>query len=243
MSAPPLAELRAARGIWEWHYRFEKDDAIKTIAAQCEGLYQKHPLVSAFQAFFSFELYDEAKVKIAQIGEKLGVQGTCEEIHQFLDQAQEFAPVTADWHTIISVADCAGAYWKQNTHLVAFAREALLKSPSDIKFLFGARLLNRKLRDLRESGETAVLSQELDWGAAAAPNADSESRLLSVLYGHPHPLITGLLTARDLEFVGGRVTTLTSMEPWVKCQLLGGMYHTDWNRFRELTDEIWLRTP
>src|SRR5439155_12056239 len=107
----PMAELRAARELWEWHCKFEEDEELKKLACECEEHYQRHPLAEAFHVFFSFELYEEAARKAAEIGEQLGATGTREGIRQFLQQAQEFAPTRTDFGNILPVAEHAASHW------------------------------------------------------------------------------------------------------------------------------------
>jgi hypothetical protein len=48
-----LEELAAARGLWNWHYRFEKDPALKAAGEQLEELYASNDLAHEFDPLLS----------------------------------------------------------------------------------------------------------------------------------------------------------------------------------------------
>jgi hypothetical protein len=235
-----LPEMKAARSIWDWHFRFEKDEEIKSLADNCERIYQQDPLVSSLHVFFNYELYEQAAQKAMEYGNRLGTAGTCDEIRQFLKQAQEFAPQRENWGNILEVAKHAGSFWDANKELSEFVKEALAGSADGIEFLFAICLLNRRLKALRESKAMDLLLGELDGAAAIALAPTARAQLLSNLYERPHPLVTGLLTATDLRFMASQLALQPeTVEPWKKCLFFSGAAHTDWETAKALIDRIY----
>jgi hypothetical protein len=235
-----LPEMKAARNMWEWHIRFEKDEEIKALALNCEKIYQQDPLVSALHVFFSYELYEEAAKKVKELGNKLGETGTCNEIRQFLKQAQEFAPQREKWGNILEVANNAGSYWDTNKELSEFVKQALAGSTGGIEFVFGTSLLNRRLKFLRESNATEVLRAELNGAAAITSSPTAKAQVLSNLYERPHPLITGILTTTDLDFIASQLAALPEfVDPGKQCLFLSGAAHANWQSCKVFVEGVY----
>lgn len=235
-----LPELRAAREIWEWHFKFEKDEEIKKLAGDCEEYYQRHPLVKTFHVFFSFELFDEARKKAVEIGEKMGITGNSQTIRQFLQQAREFAPARTDFGNILQVAEYAAPHWDANSELSAFTCSALASQAEGLEFTFSVSMLNHRLRMLRESNRIQDLKLELENAIKATPSPEAKVKLLSSLYSRPHPLLTGILTVTDLEFAAAQMHTHAfALKPQTCCLIFAGMHHTDWGKAKSLCDEAY----
>jgi hypothetical protein len=229
-----LAELKAARALWQWHLRFDKDEKRKELASACEAIYQQHPLVSAFHVFFSHELYEQAREKAREFGDKFGRTGSSREIREFLRQAQEFSPERTTWGSIMEIAAHAAAHWDTNKDLAAFANAALRESPDGIEFTFVTNLLDHRFRLLRKAGDYQNLAAELNNAAQGVPSKIAAVKLVSSLFGRPHPLVSGVLTLTDLQFVREQLAANGELyTPSDKCYLLAGMYHVDWEGFKK----------
>lgn len=86
-----LEELEAARGIWDWHRRFEKDEELKTAADELEQLYKNNELAREFQALFSYDIPpDELAENRESKGEELANANSPDVIRAFLDRATLF---------------------------------------------------------------------------------------------------------------------------------------------------------
>jgi putative NIF3 family GTP cyclohydrolase 1 type 2 len=235
-----IGEIRAARELWEWHYKFEEDEEIKKLAGECEEYYKRHPLAEAFHVFFSFELFEEAAKKAAEVGNQLGVAGTCETIRQFLQQAQEFAQARTDFGNILPVAEHAAAHWEANNELAAFTHMALTFHTEGLVFTFAVAMLNRRLRMLRESNRQDALKSELQSAIHATSAPEAKAKLLLSLYSRPHPLLTGILTVTDLEFAVPEMDAIaTVLKLCSRCQIAAGMYHTNWDKVKSMCDETY----
>src|SRR5262249_54556362 len=54
-----LEELTAARVLWDWHYRFDKDPALKAASEQLEALYESNDLAREFEPLFSHDNWEQ----------------------------------------------------------------------------------------------------------------------------------------------------------------------------------------
>ena len=235
------SELKAARHLWEWHVNFEKDDNIKNIALECEQLYQKDPRVATFHVFFSFELYEQALIKAGEVGETFGRQGTSHQIKDFLRQAHEFAPETTQWGGILEIARHISAHWDSNKEVPIFVLDSLGGLPNGIEFRFATAVLNHRLRVLRNSSQLEVLRIQLQSAEKAVVTRASKAKLISNLYRQPHPGLVGVLTSIDFEFLSSQLVELSEeFLPELKCQLLVGMFHVNWEKIEQLCTSIFL---
>ncbi len=234
-----IGELRSARELWEWHYRFETDCEIKNLAVECETYYQRNPLVESFHVLFSLESFQEAARKAAELGAQIGATGTRKSITRFLRQVQEFASERADLSNLLSVGDHAAADWQTNSELKSFTLDAFGYRTEGLEFDFAISLLNRRLRTLRESNRAEELKSELRDALQSAATSEAKVNLMMRMYSRPHPLITGVLTSADLEFV---LSTLKNgscvIKPPDQCRILAGMYHVNWPNVGGLCDDI-----
>jgi hypothetical protein len=239
--AMAINELRAARCLWDWHVNFEDDEDVKNLSLECERIYQQNPLASTFHVFFSHELYERVPEKAREVGDQLGTKGTSAQMHHFLRQAQEFAPERTEWGNILEVTKYLATHWNTNAQISVFTTEALGGAPDSFEFGFAASLLNHRLRALRSEREPAKLKAELQIAGAAVASPTGNAKLLSLLFGRPHPLLTGILTRTDLEFIRSQMTTRPdALQPSAKCRLLAGMFHVDWDLVKQSCTETFL---
>ena len=235
----PLAELKAARSIWHWHDRFEKEGEIKAIAEQCEALYLRHPLVSMFHVLFSPEMYEQASQRAAEIGTELGATGNSASIREFVQQAEQFLSEDNNSGNILQVAQHAGSHWDMNKHIQMFVHDALKMDPKGLCFLFALTLLNRRLLGLRAAHALDGLTSELSNADSAIPTPDAKRTFLLQLYGQPHPKLRGVLTAADFQFARNQIEkSPETFDPVFKCQVLAGMYHSQWGVWKDYCEEI-----
>ena len=163
-------------------YKFEKDEEIKTIARECEECYQRQPLAEDLDVFFSFDRYEDAAKKAAEVGKLFGASGTRKTIRQFLRQAQEFAPARTDFGSVLPVAEHAAYHWESNGELAAFTHSALGLQTEGLEFAFAVSMLSRRLRDLRESNRSDALKSELQSAVQATSAPEAKAKLLLSLY-------------------------------------------------------------
>lgn len=234
-----LSELRAARGIWDWHFRFEKNDVLKSTAAECESVYQSHPLVKQFDVFFTYDKYDEAKQRAKELGAKFGASGTAISISEFLTAASEFAPSRERMANIFEIAPYMAEYWTNNGELSAFVRAALAGPADGVQFVFAIVLLNRRFKELRDGNALSDLKRELDSAAWLTSSLEAKAELLWRLYGHPHPLVVGVLTNVDLSFMAEHVNAAsTAISSGNKALFLSAAFHANWASYKELAEGV-----
>lgn len=234
-----VAELKAAREMWCWHSRNEKVAEIKAVADQCEAFYQQHPLVSKFHVFFNQGEYAGVARQAEELGNQIGASATSQEIRQLLQDALAFQPEPWAWSNLLQVAQHAGAYWETNKQLESFFLSAITSQSNGPILLFALNLLQRRLKVLRDAHSLDALAAQLHQAANAAPTDAVKKEMLVHLYGRPHPLIAGILTPTDLDFLLGELAAIHGiLEPRASCLLLGHMHHCDWQKWKDACERI-----
>jgi hypothetical protein len=229
----PLTELRAARKIWEWHYRFEQDKELKELADGCEKYYRQDPLAGVFHVLFSFDSYEETLEKANELGEQMGASWSAGKIREFLQRAQQFAPKKDQYFNILPIAERAASHWDANKEIPVFVYTALASQTDAIEFAFAATMLNYRLRMLRKSGRQETLKADLQKAIDPDLAPEDKAILLIHLYSRPHPLSTGILTLIDLEFAIRQIDVVgAALKPANRCQILAGMHHVNWESVR-----------
>jgi hypothetical protein len=85
-----LEELTAARALWDWHYRFDKDPVLKAESEALESLYASDDLASEFEPLFGYDTLDQRDQHAAAKAAVLADGQTSEAIGAFIDRAMRF---------------------------------------------------------------------------------------------------------------------------------------------------------
>ena len=107
-----IADLKAARRMWEWHIQFEKDPEVMSLAQQCEDIYQAHRLVKRYHTFFDYQRCKEANELGISVAAELAQNGA-NELNTFLSEAKEFAGPDFSAHRIIYASTHLADHWDQ----------------------------------------------------------------------------------------------------------------------------------
>lgn len=85
-----LEELTAARSLWDWHYRFDKDPAMKAASEELEVLYASNDLASEFGPLFSHDNWEQRDSRTAAKAAELAAAQTPEAIGVCIERAIRF---------------------------------------------------------------------------------------------------------------------------------------------------------
>lgn len=238
-----IKELKAARGIWEWHYQHESLPKLKDLAEKCEGIYKCHDLPSRFHDLFNYNNTELATRKAEDIGRELSVARQAPELFEFVRQAMAFTGDQGKISQLCRVAEELGRSVEQNQAVSDFIFEALTYGSDTPEFRFAADTVNRWLKTVRET-ETDDLKQILE-KLIETPSSESDKRqLLFDLYSHPHPLKVGHLKREELAFVESRLSLFSdSNTKWMLFRILGGIFFLDWKHVASLVERSWKGIP
>lgn len=132
-----LQELSAARDLWSWHVRFDKDDEIKSAAKELEQLYQSNTVASEFENLL---IQDDLKIinqRIAEKAQELAVRDKAE-IDAFIERAMSFFGGRNDRSRVLNVAWDLGTKAPQSSGVQDFIKAALANAEVSDRANFAA---------------------------------------------------------------------------------------------------------
>ncbi|MCP4104700.1 MAG: ATP-binding protein [Desulfobacteraceae bacterium] len=234
-----IKELKAAREIWEWHYKYESMPELKNLAEQCEKIYKLHPMSYDFHDLFDYDDLKLAEQKAVQIGRKLSGAYKPSDIFGFIKDAMEFADDQEKIDQLYPAAYEIGKNIIKNQVINDFVFEALKYKPCASEFKFAAMVVNIWLKTIREN-ETDSLNQILTEIIKVPSSEFDKQQLLFHLYAYPHPSTVGILKKEDLSFIESQLFIFSDANSkWKLFRILGCMFFIDWKRFTLLFEESW----
>ncbi len=121
-----LDELAAAREVWDWHRRYEKDLEIKAAADALEALYASNDLAKEFQPLLpSIEDWRQHDGRVSAKAAELALALSPEEISAFIDRAVTFLGGDQSLHRLDGVAWSLGTHAESHEVVRQFIGEAL----------------------------------------------------------------------------------------------------------------------
>ncbi|MBN1204213.1 MAG: ATP-binding protein [Myxococcaceae bacterium] len=220
-----VEELAAARKVWSWHHRFEKEPKLKAAADELEKLYTANDLAKEFEPLLSDDNWKAKDARVVAKGAELASASRPEAIAGFIDRAEAFLRAKDQLFSLQGVA------WSLGTH--AEAREvvrqfvaASLKQPTvNQRSEFGVVIAVSWVATVRASAPARahVLVEEL---LAQCGSDERRANLLERIYGRvpklrdvgdftaeEHALLRGsrdlfVRTGRDVAFVAALALTV-----------------------------------
>src|SRR5262249_55479694 len=105
-----VEELAAARAVWSWHDRFEKDPKLKEAAAELERIYAANELAKEFEPLLSHEDLKQTDQRVSAKGADLARLARSEEITSFVNRAVSFLGEEQKLYSLAGVAWAMGGY-------------------------------------------------------------------------------------------------------------------------------------
>ena len=193
-----LDEVSAARDLWDWHARYEKDRELRKSAECLEKIYMENGIAAEFERLLSHD-------KLAECGERMREKATelasagHGAIDAFLDRAATFFKSEKELYQVSDVAWHLGQKADESESVRIFILSALSKSEVQPRTDFAARAGNSwaAARRQRDPSSTQTLVVEL---TNACGSNTQKHNVLRRLYGQlPRPKVMG--TPSDEEFV------------------------------------------
>ena len=193
-----LDEVSAARDLWNWHTRYEKDRDLLKSAECLEKLYMKNEIAAEF---VELQIRDDPAVCWRRMGAKAAELASAGHgaIDAFLDRAATFFKSQKELYQVSDVAWHLGQKADESESVRSFILSALSKSEVQPRTDFAARAGNswaaaRRQRDPSSAQKLVVKLTD------ACGSKTQKHNVLRRLYGQlPRPKVMG--TPSDEEFV------------------------------------------
>ncbi len=242
--ARPLQEIRTARQLWDWHYRFDPDERFKTLATELEQLYLQRDLTREFGPIcdeHDFKLRTRAAKDKA---ESLLGAANAGEIEAFVSRASEYLGEGSRIHRVFSVAAELGARAPNAPSVAAFVRASLAMEPETARFDFAAHALLAWLGVLRGMGESECAG-DLAVDFVRIPLQDAgRVRLLQRLYEGRSPTAKNLFRSREYDLIRSSAPLFLAMDAGPTfLDIVGWTFGYEWQAYKKLVEDALERMP
>ena len=181
-----LDELRAARAVWEWHARFEKQVSRRAIAKELEGIFESNELAREFEPLTSYERMEKSTATAKAKAKELVAAGPAA-VAEFVGRAVVFLRGEEEFHRVLHVAAQVGHLGRSHPEVVAFAKSALAAATVTPMVQFSAIILQTWLRQLRSSAAAADVPDMVRTIASNCGSPAVATHLMWRLYGGTPP--------------------------------------------------------
>jgi hypothetical protein len=219
-SSVSLEDAQAARVIWRWHLKYERDATIKQLAQTCEAAYRKIPLVARFAGIFAAETAGSA---FSDAVRDFITPTSIAELDAFFSDALQFVETHADdWRAdrALSFATLVGElHAATQPLLVEFVESHLRVGNCDRLFDVALAMASGYMQRLRAESDPEAQSRALERLAGCV--GDDMAALLRTLYVYPEPLSARRFNAIDYEFLQRYWTAFSSLRLQERFTVLG----------------------
>ncbi|RYD66550.1 MAG: ATP-binding protein [Verrucomicrobiaceae bacterium] len=193
-----MEELAAARKLWDWHRRFEKNAELRAASDQLEKLYTGNDLASEFEFLLSRDDWEQRGPRIEGKAAQLAVAANPEEISSFIDRAIRFTGAEKELYQFMDVAWALGAHAATHEVVRNFVLGALAHPTTSPRTDFGTIVAASWAAFLRK-GETPTQAHALVVGLMKRCGSDEQrlSLVLRIYGGLPRPRGIGDLTREE----------------------------------------------
>ncbi|WP_189525213.1 ATP-binding protein [Nostoc sp. 'Peltigera membranacea cyanobiont' 232] len=193
-----IQELAAAREIWDWHYKFDKDPEVKKLAIQCENLFKGSELFPQYAPLIIWENYEVLGQWADEISNNLATLNNPQSIHDFVQNGVKFLGNPDQVSRLFIVASHLSTKAHQSQSVRKFVEEALQLAIETPEFQFAIRLCQGWIWTTRQNNPPAtiiVLKQLLEW----VNTSEKIVQLIQVIYEGTGLTITELEVGIVLE--------------------------------------------
>jgi hypothetical protein len=135
-----IQELTAARKIWDWHYKFDKNPELKEIATQCETFFEQSELFPKYAPLLRWEGYEALGEWATEKSHELNDLNNTQSIQDFVKNGVKFLGNSDQASQLFIVAEKLGSEPQKSKAVGDFVEEALKLSIKDSEFQFAITL-------------------------------------------------------------------------------------------------------
>jgi hypothetical protein len=235
-----LEELTAARNLWDWHYRFDKDPSLKLAADKLEALYVNNELAREFEPLLSRDDWDERSARAEAKAKELAAPEKPEIINAFIDRAIGFLGANREIYQILNIAWHLGNHAPTSPAVRTFVRKSLSESESAMtpRIDFAATTAASWIAALRKSGTTSAAFELAIELVNLCSSGDRKTHLIQRVYGgSPPPSDIGKLSSEEHDYLRTTAPLFLSIGkgPYF-LQAVGWTLHHDWEGFKTVVE-------
>ncbi|MCC6999915.1 MAG: ATP-binding protein [Deltaproteobacteria bacterium] len=232
------SELAAARNMWDWHRRFDKDPVFVERTQRLEEIFLANRLNDEFERLTSHDTYTGHENQAALKAADLLKDGDPASIEAFIGRAVEFFGSESLIHRLSQVAAEIGRRSNDDAKAAGFIRRGLADAANTARFqftLFAARSWLRVVRTASSEAAAALLEEMLT--RAVSPQA--RATLLLHVFGHYQRQHDGVVCAAEHRVLRARSTDFVQLGlQHTFLEAIGWSFSFEWESFQVIVEEI-----
>lgn len=238
-----LEELIAARKIWDWFCRYEKDEVIKSVAIACENWFQQQiPYAAEYDDLVDWltQPYEQTERKSHEKGHQLALSAP-ETIKQFVEQGVTYLGGSQSISRLSSVAYGIGLFADESTSVWDYLKDALIQEPQNPHFQFAGNICRSWMSKHRKEHPGISTLKLFQSFLALVPTLESKIILTDYVYESSWIFDVSpdefdyLLTVQD------NFKAVNKLVPYL--QIIGGMALVDLVKFQSCSEQILASLP
>lgn len=157
-----LEELRAARGLWDWHLQFEQDAQIKVLAEELEALYTTNDVAAEFEALLRWDNPSSIHERYVQKAQDLASHDVAS-LNAFLARGLLFLGGPKEIHRLLEIGFQLGRLAHDNPLSAEFVKPALHDPTDRPRVEFAIEILAGWIFDVRTKGDPNLVELITSW--------------------------------------------------------------------------------
>ncbi len=235
-----LEEVAAARDVWAWHHRFEKDGEIKAAADALEDLYAANEVAGEFEPLLSFHDYEGQRTRMAAKAAEIAASAKSDEIQAFLRRGAQFLGSAEELTRLGGVAWALGEHAAGSPAVSDFVYESLAGNEPSPTTRFAVTVAVRWLAELRQQQGSGAALELLNELVAKCGSEQQVLNLVLTVYGRLPPLQgVGTVSGEEHNYVRGLKALFLRHDAgpgFIGC-IAWALDH-DWPGLRDLLSEV-----
>lgn len=241
-----VEELKAARRLWEWHAKYEKDPELKQEAIALEGLYRANDVAAEFEKLFAWDKdYDAVTRRQVDKAAELAA-GDVATIDSFIERGLRFLGGELEIRRLLGVAFQLGRLQHAVEAVQTFVAEALRATATTPRLMFAIEVFAGWVFAVRTADRDRAVTLIQEW-LRPADNDRNRVALLSRVFQGYSPR-GNWCTAAEEVFLRGQaqlflscgqgVDFIVCAAPSFECDLIGYKAALEWMLDRLPPDQL-----
>jgi hypothetical protein len=229
-----LKEITAARKVWEWHYRFDKDPELKKLAEDLENLYMSNELGREFDPLVNDANWDEHRQLAENKANELAGKDE-NAITGFVDRAIKFFGNVNKLTEIYRVAYFLGQLAPDKDCITTYVKNILRKGREDTHYIFATYIAGSWVYALREKKEEVLSAIKMLY---ELPESEEDKvAFIREAYRSYYPDNLTLISDNEFQFLLSTYEVFKkAKKPVEYLQIIGWTFIHSWDSYKSVVE-------
>lgn len=242
-NAREFEELKAARELWRWHYRFDDDPEFKRVSRELESLYEMNDLAGEFEPLFRSDDPQRCYQRWDEKAAQLAANPSCRDIKSFVDRAVRFAGERRP-DQLQRFAWNLGAHADTSDSVESFTVESLAEPETSKYTDFSITAACSWIVKLRRTAGAEAAHRLVDKLVSMCSGDERRIRLIKQVYDRPVSREDGRLCPAEHSYVRSKAKLFLDNgqgPDFIKIVVLG--LNRDWSELKGLVERTLNEIP